>query len=155
MLVLAPFGASTVSVIVEWPTTLPGVTVSVRWAPSPLTLKPLLGATFVLEEPTVTVSSPAAYSGSDTVMPSAGLVGSSIAAGRLLSAKEISGAGGGGVPPEPKTVPGVNATPRNASLAGAVAISVAVPDRVPSTPLVSVILYSAPPSPEDPPLLVA
>ena len=46
----------------------------------------------------------------------------------------------GGVPPEPIVVPGAKATPRQASLAGALAISSGTPLSVPFTPLTSSIL---------------
>src|SRR5438105_3240954 len=126
-----------------------GDTDRVRSLPPPVTVMPPAAATDSLDDETVTVSSLAPYSESATVIGSVRFVGSPKAAARVFSAAVMVGSAGG-VPPEPIVVPGAKATPRNASFAGAVAISTGTPLSVPLTPLTSAILYRVPALPAAP-----
>ena len=138
-----PLGASTVTVSLVMPTS-PGVTCRVRSLPVPVTLIPLTGATDSFEEATVTVSS---LAGSRWVFDGDRhrFVGRVVERRRQERFRPPTIVGdGGGVPPEPIMVPGAKATPRQASLVGALAISSGTPLSVPLTPLTSEIRYRVP-----------
>ena len=144
VLVNTPLGASTVIVSLDTPTAA-GCDAQRAFVAAARDADPAHGATDSLDEATVTVSSFGRVAGvSDGERHRWCSSGRSSAAGkRVFRPSEMVGAGGG-VPPEPIVVPGAKATPRKASLAGALAISSGTPLSVPLTPLTSEILYRAP-----------
>ncbi len=142
--------------MVDLPTAA-GVTVIVRAASVPVIEIAESGTTAGFEDVAATVNWSAVIPGaaSPTVIPRVSLAESPSAAGRPACEVVMVGLITGGVmpPPLPITVPGANATPRAASFAGRVAMTVAVPVNVPPTPEVSVIFSSTPDVPAEPALV--